>query len=405
MTWLLLNFATLLVLSFYSMMEMATVSFNKLRLQYLVSLKDKRALRLNYLLKNSSRLFGTTLIGVNVAMMFGSECAREFHKAIGVNPDFAPLTQVMIVIIFGELAPMFAARRYAEYTALLGANILYFSEQILRPILYLIDLLTRGCHLLIGGKSEHLQLYLNQDEIIKIIEEHHEEQPEAGSIEELNVIVSNILELRKKTAIKIMQPLKEASLLASNATIRQLKELMRGTNLPFVLLFHSTPSDIVGVATLRDLIRTPDAARISDKARTPWFITHDLPIIQILHQFRSNEETVAIVLNQAGKAIGLLTLQDVLDEIFGEKIAPLSQEQIPLIDRTFPGDMKVSDFNKIYHMELPSEEDETFGELMTRLIGHHPEEGESVSLSPVELVAKEVTLLEVKSVRVTTKLA
>ena len=197
--WFILALIFVGIQSFYSMMEMACVSFSKIRLQYYVSKGDKRAERLGYLLRNTSRLFGTTLIGVNVAMMFGSEFSRMFYNALGLNPSIAPLTQVMIVIIVGELAPMFAARKYSEHTAMLGANILYFSAIVMKPFLWIISAITHTVHWVFGGKSNTFDLYLNQEEIRKVLEEHQEDQPEAGSVDELNMIVSNIFDLRSKT--------------------------------------------------------------------------------------------------------------------------------------------------------------------------------------------------------------
>ncbi len=117
---MILNFLSIIMLAFYSMTEMACVSFNKVRLQYYVSKGMKRAIWLNALLQHPSRLFGTTLIGVNIAMFFGSEFSRQFYSSIGLNPDWSPLTQVILVVIFGELAPMFAARRYPEHVSILG---------------------------------------------------------------------------------------------------------------------------------------------------------------------------------------------------------------------------------------------------------------------------------------------
>src|SRR5437879_1442922 len=104
--WSLMNLLFLMMLAFYSMMEMACVSFNKVRLQYYVSKGQRRAIWINNLMQNSSIFFGTTLIGVNVALMAGSECSCQLYLSMGLNPDFSFLTQVLIVVIFGELAPM-----------------------------------------------------------------------------------------------------------------------------------------------------------------------------------------------------------------------------------------------------------------------------------------------------------
>src|SRR5262245_63138653 len=113
------------------MIEMASVLLNLVRLHYYVSKGEKRAVLFNELLNYPSRLFGTTLIMVNSATVFGSEFSREFHEAIGLSPDLAPLTQVLLVLIFGELSPMFAARTHSEHMALLGIPLLYASAKIL----------------------------------------------------------------------------------------------------------------------------------------------------------------------------------------------------------------------------------------------------------------------------------
>jgi putative hemolysin len=404
--WLSLNILSIVVLSFYTSVELAVVSFSKVRLQYYVAQGDKRAIRLNWLLANSARLFGTTLIGVNVAMMFGSEFARQFHKAIGLSPDLAPLSQVIIVIIFGELAPIFAARRFAEHFSMLGANFLYASAILMKPLLWIIGLITHAVHFFFGGKSESFDLYLNQEEIRNILEEHHEEQPAMGSVEELNAIVSNIFDLRSKTALKIMQPLNAAIKIPSNSPIRKMRQLLLNTTQNFLLVYHRGEDNIVGIAHPRDLIREADNRRVGDHCRQPWFIASDTEVVHILHQFRSNKRTVAVVIDNTGKAIGFLTLQDVLDEIFVHGGASLSQEASgppPIIERTFPGSMKVSEFNELFGVNLESLENETLSELMTRTIGHHPEVGETVSIAPFELQVKEATLLEVKLITIKTR--
>jgi putative hemolysin len=402
--WLLLNILSVAMLSFYSTIEMACISFSKVRLQYYVSQGNVRAERLAWLLGNSARLFGTTLIGVNVAMMFGSEFARQFHESIGVNPDFAPLTQVLIVVIFGELAPIFAARRYPENFSMLGANLLYYSAKVMKPLLWIISGITHLIHFFFGGKTEEFNLYFNQEEIKKVLEEHAEDQPARGSTDELNLIVSNIFELREKKADVIMEPIRSVVKLPSNASVKKFRQVMLGTKQPYVLVYHKDPRNIVGVAFARDLLRESDNKRISDFARDPWFITEDMAVVHILHQFRQNNEVTAIVVNAKGRPTGALTLQDVLDEIFGEaggvQMGTRSRGK-SMIERTFPGTTKVEEFNSLFGASLPFEEPhETLADLLAREIGHQPEAGESISIPPYELQVKEASLLEVSSVTV-----
>lgn len=401
--WLTLNIITIMILSFYSMMEMACVSFNKIRLQYYVSKGFTRAKWLNFLLKNPSRLFGTTLIGVNVAMVIGSECARRFHMALGLSPDLAPLSQVIVVVIFGELAPMFAARRYAEHVAMLGIPLIYVSAIVMTPFTWSIGALSRLANKIAGGKESDKNIFINRDELQKIIEEQDEEHPFHGQKEDFNVIVSNIFMLRGKEAGQMMEPLNSVLMLPSSSSVLDLNNILTTSPQDFVPIYHQNIHNIIGIAVPRDIIRVPDNKKLRDYARQPWFITRNTKAMQIIKQFRSNKQRVAIVLDDKGHAIGILSFDDVIEEIFGKFThykRPVEKPKKFLIDRTFPGEMLIQDFNKQYGVKIECKGAETLAELVTQEIGHHPEVGESIYIEPFEITVKETSLLEVKSVNI-----
>ncbi len=129
--YLVLSLLAIVIQGLFAFFEMACVSFNKVRLQYYVSIGTRRAIWLEYLLKRPSRLFGTTLIGITTSLVIGSECARRFYESMNLNPDWAPLTQVPLVVIFGELAPMFAARRHPEQSAMFCVPLMILLARIL----------------------------------------------------------------------------------------------------------------------------------------------------------------------------------------------------------------------------------------------------------------------------------
>ena len=134
--WALLTLFCIMTEGFYSSLEMALVSFNKVRLQYYIGKGNQRAKWINWLLHHPSRLFGTTLLGVNIAMQLGSECSRRLYTAMDLQADLAPLTQVFLVLIFAELAPIFAARRYSEHMSLLGVPLIYISARVMAPVIW-----------------------------------------------------------------------------------------------------------------------------------------------------------------------------------------------------------------------------------------------------------------------------
>jgi CBS domain containing-hemolysin-like protein len=380
----------LIVQGFFSMAEMACVSFNKVRLQYYVSKNNRRAIWLNDLLQHPGRLFGTALICINTALQVGSEAARRFYESIHLSPDWAPLSQVFIVIIFAEIAPLFAGRRYAEHAAMISVPILYFFSFILRPIIWLFDGLCRFVYLLVGS-SKKVGSYLSREELEKILEEKDEE--------EFNTIASHIFALRNMTAKDLMQPLKSAQLIPSICTVSEMRSLLNSRYSPFVPIYHKEPENIIAIAYPRDLLRLQEGKKVRDYARAPWFITEKDSIMAILRQFRRNNQSVAIVLSDAGLARGILTLDEIIDEIFGlsdswmsfEEMLPKSQHII--VDRTFPGDTRIDEFNKTYHVNLDAHGVETLEELVTKLLGHVPVLGESVRIDQFELTVEEASLL------------
>jgi len=410
MSWkffLLLIVVCLIIQGFFAMLEMACVSFNKVRLLYYVNKNKRPAIWISKLLKQPAQLFGTTLIGVNTALQIGSEAARHFYISLGLSPDWAPLSQVFIVLIFAEIGPLIAGRRFAEHAAMIGAGILYFLSIVLKPIIWLFDLLCRFVNRLLGQTGD-VGLYLTREELQKILEEREEGALQHAAGEDFNPIVSNIFSLKAKTAKDLMQPLEKEILVPSTCTIKEMRQLLNAHFTPYVPIYHRNERHIVAIAYPRDLLRLQEHKKVQDHARPPWFITEKTSILQILKQFRKNNQSVAVVLNETGHAIGLLTLDEVIDEIFGQFDRWMSfGEMMPrmhhvIVDRTFPSDMKIAEFNRQFRVHLSYEGDETFEELMTRILGHPPEKAESVRLDQFELTIEEAPLLGEKMVAVRT---
>lgn len=403
--WLFFNFCSIAILAFYSMLEMACVSFNKVRLQYYVNQRIKSAIWLHYLLLTPSRLFGTTLIGVNVALVVGSECAREFHSALGLDPNFAPFSQVVLVIIFGELAPMFAARNYPEHVAMLGASLLYFSSKLLAPLIWVLSFISSMTLKLFGDRLSSSNTFLSQEELLKILEEQEDDIYYENEYEDVNVIAANIFQLRGKTIEQIMRPLQEVPMLPSNATVVQMTNLMLKTDEEFIPLYHKQHQNVIGIIHPRDLLRAPETKRVRDFSRSPWFITQNNSLFEILKQFRLNNENIGIVIDKEGNAIGTITLDVVLEEIFGKSPqqslrTDKENTQLILKNRSFPGSLLVREFNRELNVKLSSDENQTFSDLIANILGHTPEVGDLVVVGSFEITVTEANLLGAKVVQV-----
>lgn len=404
--YLILMAICLVVQGFYSMLEMACVSFNKVRLQYYVSQGNTRAKWLTFLLKRPALLFGTTLIGVNLTLQLGSESARRFYEAIGVSPDIAPFSQWVLVLIFAEIAPLFAGRRYSEHVVMLGIPFIYVSSIVLRPVIWGLDLLCSLINRLVKSPKSG-GLYLTREELQKMLEEQ-EVRPYKAEQTELSSVAGRIFSLKTKTAKEMMKPLSAVNMIPSMCTISEMRTLLTAHYSPYLPIFHKTPENIVAIAYPRDLLRFPESARVREHGRPPWFITESTSVLQILKQFRRNNKSIAVVLSQAGLAMGILTLDEILDEIFGQsdnwpsinEIAPRAHQVV--VDRTFPGDMLIREFNSQFHVHLPENGVETLEELVTKQLGHPPTKGESVRIDQFELTVEEASLLGAKMISIQT---
>jgi len=375
-------------------------------LQYYISRGSRRAIWLNYLLNHPALLFGTTLIGVNLALIVGSESSRHFYGSLGLSPDFAPISQLFLVLLFAEISPLFAGRRYAEHVVMLGIPILYATSILLRPIIWLLDLLCLAFNRLLKNEKG-AGLYLTREELQKVIEEQ-EVMPAKPAQAEFDTIVGRIFSLKNKRARELMKPLASVPMVPSICTIAEMRALLSSEYSPFLPIYQKTPENIVAIAYPRDLLRFPENTRVREHARSPWFITENTSILQILKQFQRNNKSIAVVLNEAGLARGILTLDEIIDEIFGQiDTWPSFDEIMPrmhhvALDRTFDGDMKIADFNAKFHVHLPDEGVETLSELVAAKLGHPPVKGESVRLDQFELTVEEASLLGARSITIRT---
>ncbi len=401
MYFLALALLCVFVEGFFSMFEMACVSLNKVRIQFYVSKNNQRAKWLQKLLNNPSFLFGTTLITVNTVMQIGSESARRFYDFLNLNPDYAPITQILLVVIFGELAPLFAARRHPENVAFIFIPIVYLISKILTPFIWIIDKVSKISNY-IFGKSQ-VAFFLSKEELQKAFEEPQKKSSVIDR-ESINTIVGNIFSLKDITAKQIMQRLDHIKMVEANSTIKEMMTTLSVNYSSYIPVYHKERQNIVSIAYPRDLLTCDEDSIILNYAKPVWFITESVSIVDVLKQFRTNNQYVAIVLNKQGKAKGFVTLDQIVDEIFGEypQKKETKEENKVLVEKTISGDMTLEDFNNEFNSDLQYKNTKTLSEFLTAIIDHHPSEGEVVHFEGFEFTIMEPSLLGAKTIKVKT---
>ncbi|SFW01527.1 membrane transport protein [Chlamydia abortus] len=392
--WLGINFLCIVLQGFYSMMEMACVSFNRVRLQYYLTKDHKKARYINFLIRRPYRLFGTVMLGVNIALQVGSESSRNCYKALGFSPAYAPFTQIFLVVIFAELLPLTISRKVPERLALWGAPILYYSHYVFYPLIQFIGSLTEGLYYLLNIKKEKLNSTLSRDEFQKALETHHEEQ-------DFNVIATNIFSLSATSADQVCLPLDQVTMLPSTANAKDLRRKIKNTDMEFIPVYHKVRKNVIGIALPKDFVnKRPDDALIHN-LHSPWFITAKSKLIRILKEFRDNRSSVAVVLNSSGEPMGILSLSAIFNILFNTtNIAQLKPKTVSVIERTFPGNTPLEDLQKELGIELTRYGVETLAQLVLQLLDTPAEIGTSVITDNLLLEVKEVSLYGIKSVSI-----
>lgn len=397
--WIGFLFLTLLSIAIqglFALFEMAALSFSRIRLQYYASIGRKRALWLNALLKRPSRFFGTTLIGINAALQIGSECSRKFYESIHLDPDFAPITQVILVVIFGELSPMFAARRYPSQIALALVPTMMLVSRLLMPFIWAFDAFSRVVHKFMG-KSKEIPLFFSREEVAIAFREREDGE------DELNALTEQIFQLKNSTAGQVMTPLQKVVTVPMSATLGEVHHLLRVHYEPVIPLYRHQKQNIVAVAYVRDLLRLEESHAVFEKARSPWFVTKETSILEILNQFRRNNQSVAVILDLSGQACGVLTLDQIVSQIFGresQQEEPMEEEPSLHVERTLSGDMTVEMFNRDFQTNLEHQEGDTLSDLILAELDHPPVTEEAVRIGAFIFTVLEPSLRAVKKVSV-----
>lgn len=394
---LLFTLLAVVIQGFFALFEMACVSASKMRLQYLASQGIKRAVWLLELTDRPSRLFGTTLIGITTSLQIGSECARRFYEALHLDPDWAPVSQALLVVIFGELVPMFTARRHPEQLAMAFAPFMIALSRLISPIIWLFDMISKLIHKIMG-KSTAVPTFLSREEVQKAFEEGEEIR------EEFNELVSKVFRMKTLFARQAMKPIRSIPMIASTATIAQARHQIMNQYSPFLLVYRPNPQNVVAIAHLRDLLNVDPKKKVLEIAQSPWFVTHDTSLLEILDQFRHNNQSIAVILEATGQVIGVLSFDQIIDTIFGsERYARMEVDKSGLyVERTVSGTLSVEQFNRDFLADFAYEKGETLSDFIVSRLQHPPAKGESLEIGPFELTVVEPTIRGAKLISVKT---
>ena len=403
--------ACLIVISgYFSGSETGMMSLNRYRLKHLANTGHKGAKRVEKLLNRPDRLIGLILIGNNLVNILASAIATilgmRIYGDIGVAIATGVLT--LVILVFAEVTPKTIASLFPERVSYASSILLIILMKVLSPLVILVNFITNGFIRILGVKARHDATdHLSSEELRTVVNE-------AGSLipqRHQDMLVS-ILDLEHVTVNDIMVPRNEITGIDINddwkSIVRQLTHSPHGR----IVLYRDQIDEVVGMLRLREAYRLMLEKNEFNKetllraADEIYFIPEATPLNIQLLKFQRNKQRIGLIVDEYGDINGLVTLEDILEEIVGEfttSIAPsLSEEITPQSDGSFliEGSANIRDLNKGLQWTLPTNGPRTLNGLILEHLEDIPESHLSVQVAshPMEIVELEEN--RIKLVRV-----
>lgn len=403
--------AVLIIVSgYFSGSETGMMSLNRYRLKHLSNQGHKGAQRVERLLNRPDRLIGLILIGNNLVNILASAIATilgmRLFGDLGVAIATGALT--LVVLVFAEVTPKTLAALYPERVAYTSSILLNILMKLLAPLVWLVNLITNGFLRLLGIRADSVSGdHLSSEELRTVVHE-------AGGLiprRHQDMLIS-ILDLEHVTVDDIMVPRNEITGIDINddwkSIVRQLTHSPHGR----IVLYRDQIDEVVGMLRLRESYRLMLEKNEFNKetllraADEVYFIPEATPLNIQLLKFQRNKERIGLVVDEYGDIQGLITLEDILEEIVGEfttSIAPsLSDEIIPQADGSFliEGSTNIRDINKGLKWKLPTDGPRTLNGLILEHLEHIPESQLSIEVEEHLMEIIEITENKIKLVKV-----
>jgi len=389
---LLFAFLALLLLlsAFFSSTETGMMALNRYRLKHLSKKGHKAANRASRLLKKPDRLISLILIGNNLvnflaASIFTGVAIRLWGETVALVAG--PVLLTIIFLIFAEITPKTIAAYYPEKIAFPASSVLVPLMKLLYPVVWFVNKLSRSLLKTVGiDPNAADNEKLSPDELRTIVGEAGHMIPQRNQ-----GMLMNILDLEDATVEDIMIPRNEIVGINLDDGDQDILNQLRDTEITRIPLYKEDADNVLGILHLRKLSRIIDdngnlnRKMLMKEARSPYFVPESTPLNTQLLNFQKQKRRMALVVDEYGVIQGLVTLEDILEEIVGEFTSNIETDEDDIIENkegnyTILGTATIRDINRALTWELPSEGPKTLNGLLLEHLEGFPEAAVSIRI-------------------------
>lgn len=371
--------------AFFSSAETAFSTVNRVRMRALEEDGNKRAARVNLILDNYGKMISTILIGNNIVNIAASSLATILAQRINLMVGIATGILTIIVLLFGEIVPKTWANLNNEKISLVYSGIIFGLMHILTPVIFVVDKLSNGILRLLHIDPNKKPSAMTETELKTYVDVSHED----GVIEsEEKEMIYNVFDFSDAVAKDIMIPRINMVTVSVDASYHDVLEVFRESMYTRLPVYQEDKDNIIGLINIKDFILNADQEHFSVNSilREAHYTYEYKKSADLLLEMREITMNVAFVLNEYGATVGMITLEDLLEEIVGEIRDEYDADEAEYIqamdERTYlvEGSMKLDDINDALGTSLDSEDYDSIGGIIIEYLDRLPEDGEEVEL-------------------------
>ena len=382
----LISLLILVILSgFFSSAETAFSTVNRVRMRTLEEEGIKRAAKVNRILESYSKMLSTVLIGNNIVNLSTSALTTTIALRFGIPVAVATGVLTLVILLVGEIVPKTWAMLSSDKIALAYCGIIYGLMQVMTPVIFVVDKMSNGILRLLHIDPSKKITTMTEAELRTYVDVSHE----SGVIEsEEKEMIYNVFDFSDALAKDIMVPRINMVTVDVDATFEEVLSIFRESMYTRFPVYQDDKDNIIGLINIKDFILTEDEEHFQVRSilRDAHYTYEYKKVADLLYELREKTTSVTFVLNEYGATVGMITLEDLLEEIVGEirdEYDEDEEEYIQKVDERVylvEGSMKLDDINDELDTELDSEDYDSIGGIIIESLDRLPEDGEEVTL-------------------------
>lgn len=383
---LIILFILFVLSAFFSSAETALTTVNKVRMRTLADEGDKRAASVLAIQDRFPKMLSAILIGNNIVNLVASSLTTVIMTTLGGSYLIGIGTGVLtfLILIFGEVVPKTAAAAKADSLALLYAGVILLLMKLLTPVIVIIDGISHLILKLFRIDTTSKEL-MTENELKTYVDVSHEDGViERGEKE----IIYNVFDFSDAVAKDVMIPRIDMTCVGTDATYADIIKVFKKDMYTRIPVFDENPDNIIGLINMKDLIlvKDPNAFKITDHIREGYYTYEFKKTADLMVEMREKMANVAFVMSEYGATVGMITLEDLLEEIVGEIRDEYDSDEAELIQQLdeeryiVEGSMKIDDLNDALHTAMDSEDYDSIGGLIIEKLERIPEVGDAITL-------------------------